>query len=389
MYSLLLVIIYIAFISLGLPDSLTGSAWPVMYRELNVPVSYMGILTMIVSGGTVISSLMSDRLTRRLGTGPVTAASVLLTAVALFGYSVSGSFVQLCLWAVPYGLGAGAVDASLNNYVALHYKSRHMSWLHCFWGVGCSVSPYIMSYCLTGFSSWQLGYRSVAVLQFVLTTVLFLSLPLWKASAASLETAQAEHAPGDMTLLHALRIKGVLPMLTAFFCYSALEATAAIWASSYLVQYRGIAEVTAARFASLFYLGITVGRFLSGFVSERLGDRRLIRLGTGTILLGILLILLPLPSEFPALAGLIVVGFGCAPIYPSIIHSTPENFGKENSQAIIGIQMAGAYVGSTFMPPLFGLLAKLTGIGLYPVFLLFFCVLMLFTSELQRKITAH
>lgn len=407
MYSLLLVIIYIAFISLGLPDSLIGSAWPIMHRDLQVPVSYMGIITMLISGSTILSSLLSDRLTRRFGTGLVTAVSVFLTAAALFGFSVSGSFGLLCLWAIPYGLGAGAVDASLNNYVALHYASRHMSWLHCFWGVGCSVSPYIMSYALTGHSSWGLGFRIVSILQIVLTAALFFSLPLWKKAAdqtprtagtdaaASAETA-ADNAPAGssgmttpsgkaLTIRHALQLKGVPFVLITFLSYCALESTTGIWASSYLVQHRGINAETAAMFASLFYLGITFGRFLCGFVADRLGDRQLIRIGTLTALTGTALILLPLPADFPALAGLIIVGLGCAPIYPSIIHSTPDNFGRENSQAVIGIQMASAYLGSTFMPPVFGLLAAHVSIGLYPAYLLLFGALMLFMSERLRR----
>ncbi|MCM1026695.1 MAG: MFS transporter [Roseburia sp.] len=402
MYSLLLVIIYIAFISLGLPDSLIGSAWPVMHLELQTPVSSLGILTMLISGGTILSSLLADRLTRRFGTGLVTAVSVFLTAAALFGFSVSGSFWLLCLWAIPYGLGAGAVDASLNNYVALHYASRHMSWLHCFWGVGCSVSPYIMSFALTGYSSWSLGFRIVSVLQILLTLCLFLSLPLWKKAAAASDTGLSETCASDtgiseisgpndspsgkaLPLRKVLRLKGVPLVLITFISYCALESTAGMWASSYLVQYRGIGAETAARFASLFYLGITFGRFLCGFVADRLGDKTLIRIGSLTALAGILLVLLPLPFELPALAGLVIIGLGCAPIYPSIIHSTPEHFGRENSQAVIGVQMASAYAGSTFMPPLFGLLAAHVSIGLYPLYLLLFDVLMLAMSERLRR----
>lgn len=393
MYSLLLVIIYIAFISLGLPDSLVGSAWPVMHRDLQVPVSYMGIITMLISGGTILSSLLADRLTRKFGTGPVTAVSVFLTAAALFGFSVSDSFLLLCLWAVPYGLGAGAVDASLNNYVALHYASRHMSWLHCFWGVGCSVSPYIMGYALTGRSSWSLGFRIVSVLQIILAAALFLSLPLWKKAAAAKTNSSllpddkeaGSTAGKPLSIARMLQIKGVPLVLATFWSYCALESTTGIWASSYLVQHRGIDAETAAMFASLFYLGITFGRFLCGFVADKLGDDRLIHIGTLTAIAGAALILLPLPIDFPALGGLIIIGLGCAPIYPSIIHSTPANFGAENSQAIIGVQMASAYLGSTFMPPLFGLLAAHVSIGLYPVYLLLFGGLMLLAWKRLRS----
>lgn len=376
--------IYIAFISLGLPDSLVGSAWPVMHGELGVPVSFAGIITMIIAGGTIVSSLFSDRLTRKLGAGLVTALSVLLTALALFGFSISRSFPFLCLWAVPYGLGAGAVDAALNNYVALHYASRHMSWLHCFWGVGAAVSPYIMSYCLTGGHGWYAGYRAVSVVQLILTAALFLTLPLWKRR----NEEDAAEVPGEraMPLSRALRIRGVPLMLVTFFAYCALEQTAGLWASSYLVQVRGIQADTAARFASLFFLGITFGRFVCGFVADRLGDALLIRLGIVTTMAGTALILLPVEADLPALAGLIVVGVGCAPIYPCVIHSTPANFGKENSQAVIGIQMASAYVGTTFMPPLFGLLAARVSIGLYPLYLLAFAVVMLLMSERLNRL---
>lgn len=387
MYSLLLVIIYLAFISLGLPDSLLGSAWPAMSGDLAVPMSYAGIVSMIISAGTVISGLCSDRLTRRFGAGCVTAVSVLLTAAALFGFSVSGSFWVLCVLAVPYGLGAGAIDAALNNYVALHYASRHMSWLHCFWGIGTMVSPYIMGACLTRGYGWHSGYRVVSFLQIGLTVVLFFSLPIWKkrqAQAGEGETG-AENAGKALRLRDAVRISGVKLVLIVFFSYCAMETTAGLWASSYLVSWRHVTPETAARFASLFYMGITFGRFVSGFVSERLGDRRLIRLGGVVVIMGIALVALPTASCMPALVGLVVIGLGCAPVYPAVIHATPANFGKENSQAIIGIQMASAYVGTTFMPPVFGLIAQHVSIALYPAFLLIFVILMLAMSERMNR----
>jgi len=383
---LLLAIIYIAFISLGLPDSLLGAAWPVMYEELGVPISYAGIVTMIIAAGTIVSSLLSDWLMRKVGAGVITAVSVFMTAAALFGFSASHSFLLLCLWAVPYGLGAGAVDAALNNYVALHFSSRHMNWLHCFWSVGAAASPYIMSYCLTGGFGWNNGYRSVAVVQTILTAALFLSLPLWKRRR--LEGAEGESAAKALSLPRAVKIKGVPFVLIMFFGYCALEQAAGLWASSYLVQFRGVDTDTAAWSASLFYLGIAAGRFLCGFVAERLGDRRLIRIGILTMIGGVLLIALPVPYDAFTLAGLLIVGLGCAPVYPSVIHSTPANFGKENSQAIIGIQMASAYVGTTFMPPLFGLIAAHIHIGLYPAFLLALAVLMLCMSEKLNRTVA-
>lgn len=384
MASLLLVLIYISFISLGLPDSLLGSAWPVMRLELGAPLSLAGAISMLIAGGTIVSSLLSDRLTRKLGAGLVTAVSVCMTAVSLFGFSISDSIVSLCLWAIPYGLGAGAIDAALNNYVALHYSARHMSWLHAFWGVGASISPYIMSACLSAQLGWQSGYRTVSVIQLVLTALLFLGLPLWKKKSSA--AAEKEVSAAPVGLIGALRIRGVPYILFAFFAYCALESTTGLWASSYLAEYRGTSPEVAAQFASLFYLGITFGRFLCGFIADRIGDRTLIRVGILVLTAGVVFVMIPLESDLLALTGLIVIGLGCAPIYPSIIHSTPDNFGKENSQAIVGIQMASAYVGSTFMPPLFGLLASAIHVSIYPFYLVIFAVFMLVMTEKLRKI---
>jgi fucose permease len=383
MYSLLLAIIYLAFISLGLPDSLLGSAWPVMHGELGVPLSYAGIVSMIIAGGTIVSSLLSGRLTRKLGTGLVTAISVASTALALFGFSVSKSFVLLCIWAVPYGLGAGGVDAALNNYVALHYSSRHMSWLHAFWGVGVSISPYIMSYCLANQLGWHMGYRSISVIQIALTAILFFFLPLWGKKGTS--AGDAEVVPNPLTLKQSFQIKGVPFVLITFFGFCAFEATAGLWASSYMVEYRGVDAETAAQFAALFYLGETFGRFLTGFVADKFGDRKMIRMGIWTMIVGVLMILLPLRIHAAALGGLVIIGLGAAPVYPCIIHATPTNFGKENSQALVGVQMASAYVGSTFMPPLFGIIAEKISIALYPIYLTVFAVLMLTMSEMLNR----
>lgn len=383
--SLLLAIIYLAFISLGLPDALLGSAWPGMHEQMNVPVSYAGIVTMIISAGTIISSLFSDRLTRKLGTGKVTAFSVALTAVSLFGFSLSRSFVMLCVIALPYGLGAGAVDASLNNYVALHYKARHMSWLHSFWGVGATVGPYIMGACLTGGLNWDKGYLIIAIIQMVLTAALFFSLPLWKKP----ETAgEGETEQGHMGMAQLLKMPGVKEVLTAFFCYCAVEQTAGLWGASYMVMDRGMSAEVAAKWAALFYLGITVGRFICGFITMKLDDKTMIRLGQGIIVGGIILLLLPF-GNLVMCVGLVMIGLGCAPIYPSIIHSTPSNFGTGVSQAMIGMQMACAYVGTTLMPPLFGALADLVGIGLYPLYLLIITVVMILMLEKLNRVIKH
>ena len=387
MFHLLLAIIYLSFISLGLPDALLGSAWPVMYGELAVPVSYAGMISMIIAVGTIISSLLSDWLTCKLGTGKVTAISVAMTAAALFGFSTCSAFWMLCLWAIPYGLGAGSVDASLNNYVALHYASRHMSWLHCMWGVGASVGPYIMGFVLSGGGHWTGGYRCIGILQIILTAILFLSLPLWKSRKdAAGEDEKAEAKP--LTPGQILQIPGAKEIMVTFFCYCAVEQTAGLWASSYLALYKGVPGETAASFASMFFIGITVGRALNGFLTMKLSDTQLIRIGQGIILLGIVAMLLPL-GEAVSLAGLILIGLGCAPIYPCIIHSTPAHFGADKSQALIGVQMASAYIGTCLMPPLFGLIAGHISIVLLPVYLLAILILMAVMHErMLKRVTA-
>ena len=386
MIQLLLPIIYLAFISLGLPDSLLGSAWPSMYPLLGVPVSYAGILSMIISFGTIVSSLNSDRLTRALGAGRVTAISVGMTAAALFGFSISTQFWMLCLWAVPYGLGAGSVDAALNNYVALHYESRHMSWLHCMWGIGTMVSPMVMGRVLAGGGPWTAGYRYIALFQIALTAVLFLSLPLWQKRTD--ETAEGGTALQALSLGQVFRLPGAKEVMLCFFCYCALETTAGLWASSYLTLTRGVAADTAASFASLFYIGITAGRAACGFLTLKLSDTQMIRLGQGVLAVGVAALLVPGP-QLLALAGLVLVGVGCAPIYPSIIHATPDHFGADRSQAVIGIQMASAYVGNLVMPPLFGLLANNITPALFPFYLLVLLVLMVVMHEQLVRKTSH
>ena len=387
MFQLLLIIIYLSFISLGLPDSLLGAAWPTMYPQLAAPVSYAGIISLIIAAGTVVSSLQSDRLTRRFGTGRVTAFSVATTAVALFGFSVSSRFWQLCLWAIPYGLGAGSVDASLNNYVALHYKSKHMSWLHCMWGVGASAGPYIMGFVMTHGGSWNGGYRSIALVQIVLTAILFCSLPLWKGRPQVTDDAGNQVEAKPLSLRQVLNIRGVKQVLVCFFCYCALEQTTGLWASSYLTLHKGVSPETAAGFASMFFLGITAGRALSGFLTMRLSDVQMVRLGQGLIGGGIVIMLLPLGAA-ASLAGFVIIGLGCAPVYPCIIHSTPAHFGADKSQAIIGIQMACAYVGTCLMPPLFGLIANHISVALLPWYLIAILALMIVMHELLIRAVA-
>lgn len=379
--SFLLGIIYLSFISLGLPDALLGAAWPNMYQEFQVPVSYAGVISMIIAFGTIISSLQSDRLTRRFATGKVTAVSVGITALALWGFSVSHSFIFLCLWAIPYGLGAGSVDASLNNYVALHYASKHMSWLHCMWGIGATLGPYIMGAALTGGATWNTGYRMISVLQVVLTAVLVFSLPKWRKQNTLSEGTTREKA---LSLKEILAIPGVKAIMVCFFCYCAVEQTTMLWASSYLNLAKDVDAKTAASFAGMFCIGITVGRGINGFIAMKLKDGQMIRMGQAIILTGIIVMLLPF-GQVVSLIGFSLIGLGCAPIYPCIIHSTPEHFGAEHSQAIIGIQMASAYVGTCLIPPLFGLIANHISIRLLPLYLLILLVLMVYMHEILEK----
>ncbi|MGI6108187.1 MAG: MFS transporter [Lachnospiraceae bacterium] len=388
---MLLLIIYLAFISLGLPDSLLGAAWPSIYPGFGVPVSCMGIIFMIISVCTVISSLQSDRLTKALGTGRIVVISILLTCGGLFGFSVSRSMLMMCLFAVPYGLGAGSIDAALNNFVALHYKSRHMSWLHCMWGVGASIGPYVMGFCISRGFGWGAGYRSIGFLQAALAVLMIASLPLWKNAGGEPEETEAgkESSHKAIPLKSIIAIPGAREIMVTFFCYCALEQTAGQWAASYLNLVRDVPADTAASFASLFYIGITLGRLADGFLTFRLSDVFMIRMGLGILAAGILLLFLPL-GQTAALLGFIVIGLGCAPVYPCLIHSTPAHFGKDRSQAVIGVQMASAYIGTTLMPPLFGWIMYHTSFLLLPFCLLAILILMFSMHEsmiAKRKTT--
>ncbi len=374
MVSIVLVMIYVAFIGLGLPDPLLGAAWPMMHADLGVPISYMGVLSMIISGSTIISSLFTGAVTRRMGTGLLTTLSVAMTAIALLGFGMSDSFIALCLWAIPYGLGAGAVDAALNHYVAVHYAARHMNWLHCFWGVGTVASPYIMGAMLTGGAGWQKGYLCVAIIQAVISAALFVTVPRWQKST---DAAADEKGGEKITVRALLGSRGVPLMLAIFFCYCSLEATAGLWASSYLHEYKGVGAESAATFAALYYMGITLGRLCSGFITERVGEKRLIATGMGLLAAAILLIVVDRSGYYLTLAGLFLTGLGCAPIYPSMLHLTPQFVGKEKALYLVGIQMASAYVGINLMPTLFGVLSDNIWNGLFPFYLLFFAIMML------------
>ncbi|MCL2010497.1 MAG: MFS transporter [Synergistaceae bacterium] len=382
---LLLVIIYLAFISLGLPDSLLGSAWPSMYGGLGVSIDSAGVISMIISGGTILSSLLSGQVIKRFGTGMVTLVSVAMTAGALIGFSLSGSFVTLCLCAVPLGLGAGSVDAALNNFVALHYKAKHMSWLHCFWGVGASGGPIIMSFSLARLQSWNAGYMAVGIIQLAFVSALLFSLPLWKK--AQFPTGKNEGTHQEvLSLRQLIGLPGAKQALTAFFCYCSIETTVGLWGSSYLTTIRGIPAETAARWISLYFFGITFGRLLSGFLTAKLRHKQMVQLGQLLIGAGVTALLLPIQGNF-ILAALFLVGLGCAPIYPSLIHETPVNFGSRHSQAMIGVQMACAYVGTTFMPPLFGVLGARVSFKLFPFFIGLLLLLMIFLVMFLYKKT--
>lgn len=374
MISLLLAIIYLAFISLGLPDCLLGAAWPLMHQEMGIPISYAGVLSMLIACGTVTSSLLSARLNSKLGTGLVTALSVTLTALALLGFSQATRFWMLCMLAIPYGLGAGSVDAALNNYVAQHYASRHMSWLHCMWGIGASIGPYIMGACLSAGKGWPAGYQSIGGLQILLSAILLLSLPLWRKSQQTQAAAPVEYIP----LRQIFSIPGAGACILAFFCYCGAESTIFLWVSSYMVLHGQIPEDLAATYASLFFLGMTIGRALNGFLTIKWSDSVLIRLGSVIMFLGIGGLLLPFGQNITVIS-LFVLGLGCAPIYPCVIHSTPDVFGPEKSQALIGLQMAAAYLGALLMPPVFGLVANHLTISLFPAFLFVMTAAMLCT----------
>ncbi len=370
MSSLLLAVIYLSFVSLGLPDSLLGSGWPTMQKDFGVPSSYAGYVSMSISFMTIVSALIAPALIRKLRTNHIVTGSILLTVLGLIGFSLSKSYAMLFLFVVPYGLGAGSVDSALNNYVAKHYSSSVMNFLHCFYGVGAMISPYIMSLALTK-AHWNEGYRWTAYIQSGILLICLLSAPLWRKRADADDDSE-ENAAG---ILEALKIRGVIPTLIAFFSYCAGEATCFLWTSSYFIGTKTISAQTAAAFGSLIFGGLMLGRLISAFLSNRLGDRLLIRAGIAVEAVGILLIFLPFESFVPAAVGFVITGIGMGPVYPAVQHMAPENFGKQNSAAVIGLQMASAYIGSTFMPMVFGLIQQAVGIGIMPLYLSVFAVL--------------
>lgn len=377
----LLVMIYLSFISLGLPDSMLGSAWPAMNVSLNAPLWGAGLVQMLISFCTIISSLNSAKLIRRFGTGKLTAISVATTALALLGFSLAKNYAFLLLMAVPLGLGAGAVDAGLNNYVALHCEAKHMSWLHCFWGVGTIIGPMILSAVLRVGGSWATGYRAVGLIQCAVSALLFATLGMWKRG----NIQQEEHSAKALSVWEVLSLPGAKAGMVTFLCYCAVESTLGLWGATYISQVRGVDEATAASFGAMFYIGITVGRAISGFMAMKLLPKQMVRVGQALLALGCIFMMIPAGSTLSGI-GLVVCGLGCAPIYPNIIQDTPVNYGTENSQAAIGVQMAFAYVGSTFLPSIFGALAGVGGYGLLPYFAISICVLMTVLFGIQKKI---
>lgn len=385
--TLILIIVYLSFISLGLPDSLLGSAWPAMYGELGVSISSISWISVITTGGTVLSSLLSGTMIKRFGTARVTLVSILLTAIALLGFAFSGSFLGLCILAIPLGLGAGSVDAALNNFVALYFKASHMSWLHSFWGLGATMGPLILSFFIAR-GSWENGYLAIGILQLILVAFITSSLPKWK----QVENKDANDASEAEVVFQSkksvLKKNSVKLSVLAFFLYSAIETTTGLWSSTYLVEYKSLAPEVAARWTSLFFLGITIGRLISGFLTYTMSNKLLIRLGQLICAFGGVLLLVPFSDLF-SMAGLLFIGLGCAPIYPSMIHDTPNRFGRGASQSVMGLQVAFAYVGSSIMPLIFSGLVSFSTIGLFPVYILLSVVVMTLCSEKMNTAVKH
>lgn len=377
MYSLLIAVIYLIFISLGLPDSLLGSGWPAMHAAFSVPSSYAGYVSMAISFMTIISALLSPIMIKRFHTKWIVIVSIFLTVMGLIGFSISTSYAMLFVFAVPYGMGAGAIDASVNHYVANNYSGSVMNFLHCFYGVGAVISPNIMAVALSK-ASWNEGYRWTAYIQIFILLICIISLPLWKKNESDSNKQEEEVA----RIREALKRPGVVLTLIAFFAYCSGEATCFLWTSSYFAGVKeGLTDHLIASFGSLIFGGLMLGRLISGFVSNRLGDRMLIRIGIFVEVVGILLVMIPVTSFIPAAIGFVIIGTGMGPVYPAIQHMAPTNFGERYSAAVIGLQMASAYIGSTFMPMIFGNIQEKIGIGIMPFYLLIFAVLNIWMLE--------
>lgn len=383
MIILLLIIIYLSFVGLGLPDALLGSAWSIMQVDIGATAEMAGYISLTVSLFTVISSLFASRLLHRFGTGKVTLFSILSTTLALFGFSLSNDLIFLIILGIPLGLGAGSVDAALSNYVALHFKAKHMNWLHCFWGIGAMTGPIIMSMSLNNDNNWRAGYVSIAVILTVIVLILLGSLSLWKIFEKG-KIAES-HDEKLISNREAMRIPGVKPSMMSMLCYNGSETAAGLWMASFFIASKGVSPGTAAALTSLFYIGIIIGRIISGFLSSTISSKHLIRYGGLVGCFGLLIVILPLPYWVTA-GALFIVGFGGAPIYPSIVHATPERFGEKASSSVIGLEMASAYTGSTLIPLSMGIIAAQFGMNMVPIILLVLFGVMFVSSEMVNRV---
>lgn len=387
MTTILLTIIYIACIGLGIPDSLLGTAWPAIYREFGLPISSVSYISLLISVGTVISSLLSARVINKFGTGKVAAVSTSMTAIALLGFSFSNNLLWLCLSAIPLGLGAGAIDTAMNNYVALHYTSKHMNFLHCFYGIGVSFSPYLMSMALSNQSDWRNGYQTVFYFQLLISVICIIALPLWNKVKES--THVQEENTRTMKLSEQIKMPSVRFVWGAFIGLGAMESLCAVWTSTFLVNVKGITSYNASKVIMIYYIGMTLGRFLSGILADKLSSWKLIKIGQLITISAILLLILPLSLE-SSILGLFLIGLGISPIFPNLIHLTPKNFGKSISQSVMGTQIAAFYVATILTPPFFGLIAELFGVNLFPFTLFISFIVVLFsiiflTRELKKS----
>jgi len=385
---IILLLIYLTFICFGLQDPVLGSAWPSIHEAINIPLSYAGYISMIIAAGRLISSILGVKVIGRIGTGLTSSLSALLLCVSLFGYSFSSSFSQLCIWSLPLSLALGFVDVALNNHVALHYKSKHINWLHCFWSIGASIGPVIMSFYLAGENNWNLGFRTIGIILCFLTVILFAALPLWKKNDALIASGGAVSRNAEIKKINYRELfsaPGINHSLIIFFCYISIQMTIVLWGSSFLVMEKNIVPTTAVIWISIYYIGLTSGRIISGFMTIKLNNRNMVRIGYAVIACGIIALLLPF-SGFLA-AGFLVLGLGCAPVYPCLIHETPNFFGREKSQAVIGLQMASGNAGLLVIPPLFGKIASLINFKIFPFFLAALLVTSIIMFEALNKKT--
>lgn len=385
MATILLIIIYITFIGLGIPDSLLGAAWPGISQELSLPVSWANFITIIISFGTIISSLLSTKLINKFSTSVVTAVSTTMTAISLFGFSISNNMIFLCLFSIPLGLGAGSIDTALNNYVAINYKASHMNFLHCFYGIGVSLSPFLMSIALSK-NSWQKGYRIVSFIQFGIAALTILSIPLWTKISSNQDSGSANNSK-NIGLLKLIKDKKVRMACFTFMGSCGLEYTCGTWGSTYLVNSKEMAIDTAALMITFYYVGIAIGRFISGLISIRYSSQQIIKIGLIFIFVAIILLFIPFSSNISGFA-FFLIGMGNGPIFPNMLHLTPENFGEDNSQAVMGVQMAFSYFGIMLVPAFFGIMAQIFNTDFFPIYIAILFALMVSATIKLKKINS-